>query len=269
MKKLSIALLLAAFSAGAACVASASDTGPALPDGALNATFRYTIGVKAGKSTKSDGGEIVIAPAGGNKLTLTVKANDGTTKTIPLVVENGSVAPATAPAANSPVPPAAQTLMANMKLAASVGAAAKKSGGQSFSVPMTLTPVGEGTPLPMQLSMKPAATSMNVTYSGTVSGTTTTLLPQNNSGGVDPEQVASTGVGVVTGHGIAALAKRHREQTIKQAAQSPVSDAMSLTIQATFANGRFQTIDGAQTDAVTLAGKLEKIYSTWSFTRVP
>ena len=265
MKTLAKTLVLAVLAAGTPHAVSADST-PAVPSGAVGATFHYTIGVKTPKNSKSSSGNITIAPAGSNRLNLTVTSDDGTTKTIPLEISDGSVKPATPASSTSSVPAAAQTLMANMKLASTVGVAAKKSGGSSFSVPVQLTPVGDGSPVGAQLAMKATTASGKTTYSGTVGGSTTTKLPQN--GGMDADQVAATaGVGMVAGPR-AALLMHHREEQMKKAEQNGLTDAMSLTVTAAFENGRFGEIHGEQTDALNVAGKAVKIYSTWSFTRV-
>jgi hypothetical protein len=247
---------------------------PAMPDGAMGATFDYTLGVQTSKGKKSSSGQIVVRPAEPGRLTLTVRSSDGTSQTIPLAVSNGSVSLAGPSPSPSSVPAAAQTLMANMKLAATVAIAAKTNAGAGFTVPVTLTPIGEGTPVPAQVSMKPAASSATVAYSGTAGGSTMTVLPA--SGGLDPAQlIKGAGIGMVT-HGLtpagriaSRVALHHREHEEKEAAKGAVSDAMSLTITTAFATGRFVEIHGAQTDAVKLAGKTVKIYSTWSFTKVP
>ncbi|HEY1975106.1 MAG TPA: hypothetical protein VGG89_00995 [Candidatus Baltobacteraceae bacterium] len=266
-----------AFAAAAIVVSSlaavAADSTPAMPNGAMGATFDYTIGVQTSKGKKSSSGQIVVRPAGTGKLTLTVTSSDGTSKTIPLAMENGTIVPAMPSPSASSVPAAAQTLMANLKLAATVGVAAKKSGGQAFNAPVTLRPIGEGTPVPAQISMKPGGGAGNVTYSGTVGGTSLTTLPP--SSGIDPAQlVKSAGVGMVS-HGFTpagriatAVAMHHRTAEEKKAAQGAVADAMSLTIDASFNAGTFHAITGAQTDELNLGGKKVKIYSTWSFTRV-
>lgn len=263
-------LLSATASAGAVLFASSivalADTAPAMPNGAIGATFNYTIGVQTSKGNRSSSGQIVAKPAGAGKLTLTVSPSDGASKTIPLTVANGTVTP-DMPAPAASVPPAAQTLMANLKLAATVGMAAKKSGGQGFNSPVVLTPIGEGTPVPSQISMTPAGSAGSVTYSGTVTGSTMTTLP--SGGGIDPAQLAA-GVGMVS-PGIspaARLAMHHREKEAKQAEKGPLSDAMSLTIHTTFNDGKFHQINGAQSDSLNVAGKPVKIYSTWSFIRV-
>lgn len=266
-----------AFAASAVVISSlaaaAADSTPNMPNGAMGATFDYTIGVQTSKGKKSSSGQIVVRPAGAQKLTLTVTSSDGTSKTIPLAIENGTVTPAMPSPSASSVPAAAQTLMANLKLAATVGVAAKKSDGQAFDAPVVLTPIGDGTPVPAQVSMKPSGTAGSVTFSGTVGGTSLTTLPP--SSGIDPAQlVKSAGVGMVS-HGFTpagriatAVAMHHRTKEEKQAAQGPVADAMSLTIKAAFNDGTFHAITGAQTDELNLAGKKVKIYSTWSFTRV-
>jgi len=107
-------------------VAAAADTAPAMPNGAMGATFNYTIGVQAGQKKNSSSGQIVVKPAGANQLTLTVTSSDGTSKTIPLKVENGTVTPAVPSPSASSVPAAARTLMANLKLAATVGVAVRR-----------------------------------------------------------------------------------------------------------------------------------------------
>lgn len=253
--------------------AAAADTTPAMPSGAMGATFNYTIGVQTGKDKKSSSGRIVVAPAGANQLTLTVTSSDGTSETIPLKMENGTVTPAVPSPSASSVPAAAQTLMANLKLAATVGVAAKKSGGNEFTTPVVLTPIGDGTPVPAQISMKPTSAVGGVAYSGTAGGTTLTTLPP--SSGISAEELAKAGaVGMVT-HGFtpagriaSAVAMHHRTNEEKNAAKGAVADAMSLTVNAMFNGGKFHEITGAQTDEVNLAGKKVKIYSTWSFTRV-
>ena len=275
MKSLFNATAFAAAAVGiSSLTAAAADTAPVLPNGATGATFNYLISVQTGQQKKSSAGEIVVRPAGTNRLTLTVTSSEGTSQTIPLTVENGTVTPAmTSPSASS-VPAAAKTLMANLKLAATVGVAAKKSGGNAFDVPVLLTPIGDGTPAPAQISMKPAAASGGVAYSGTVNGTALTTLPP--SSGINPEQIAKAGgVGMVA-HGFTpagriatAAAMHHRENEAKQAETSALADAMSLTIHATFAGGKFHDISGAQTDELNVGGKKVKIYSTWSFARAP
>lgn len=273
MKAILLAAGVVALSAGLSSAVFADESSPSMPNGALGMTFHYTTSVKTPKGTKSGSGQITIASAGENKLALTLTTSDGTSKTIPLSIANGSVTPAVSPAAS--MPPEAQAMLANMKLAATVGVAAKKSGGSSFSVPVTLAPIGTGTPVPANLAMTAKPSGANVTYSGTVGGPTYTTLPQSN-GGIDPAQlVKHVGVGVAT-HGFTpagriatAVAMHHREQEQKQAAKGAVPDTISITITATFENGRFHDISGAQTDAVSLAGKTTKIYSSWSFTAAP
>lgn len=271
-------VLNATASAAAAVVitslaAVAADSTPAMPNGAMGATFNYLISVQTGQQKKSNAGEITVKPTGPNQLALTVTSGDGSTKTIPLAISNGTVAPAMPSASASSVPAAAQTLMANLKLAATVGVAAKKSAGQPFTSSVLLTPIGEGTPVPVQVSMKPAGAADSTTYSGTIGGSTLTTLPP--SSGIDPSQlVKKAGVGMVA-HGFTpagriatAVAMHHRTTEAKDAAKSAVADAISLTIHATFSGGKFHEIAGAQTDEVSLAGKKVKIFSTWSFTHV-
>lgn len=262
-----------AFAAAAVIISSlaaiADDSAPVMPNGAMGATFNYTIGVQTPKGKKSSSGQIVVRPSGANQCTLTVASSDGASKTIPLTVSGGKVTLADPDSSASPVPAAAQTLMANLKLAATVGVAAKKSGAQPFSSSVILTPIGAGTPVPAQIAMKPAGSSGSVTYSGTVNGWTVTTLP--SGGGADPSQLAKdASVGMVThgftpaGRAATAIAMHHREQQEKNG----VADAMSLTINTTFNAGKFHEITGSQTDDLSVGGKPMKIYSTWSFTRV-
>lgn len=261
-----------AFAAAAVVISSlaamAADSTPVMPNGAMGATFNYTIGVQTPKGKKSSSGQIVVRPSGANQCTLTVTSSDGTSKTIPLTISDGKVTLAAPDSSASPVPAAAQTLMANLKLAATVGVAAKKSGGQAFSSPVILTPIGEGTAVPAQISMKPAGRSGSVTYSGTVSGSTITALP--SSGGDAAQLAKGASVGMVThgftpaGRAATAIAMHHREQEEKNG----VADAMSLTINTTFNAGKFHEITGSQTDDLSVGGKPMKVYSTWSFTRV-
>jgi hypothetical protein len=275
MKKLAVAML--SVLVAAAAIVARADTTPSLPNGAVGVNFKFTTSVKTPKGTKSANGTISLKPNGPGKLNLTVAASDGTTATIPLLISNGSVQPDTAhmppPSSDSQSQAAAKALMANMKVAATVGMTAKKSGGSSFTVPVILTPVGQGTPVPSQLTMTATPGSSGaVAYAGSVSGQTTTLLPQSSQ---DPNQLVKTaGAGVastaMTPYGRAAMAvAHHREEQMKQAATQPLPDAMKLSVTAHFANGKFQDISGTQTDTLTIENRNISIVSNWSFTKTP
>ena len=271
MKLLLQSAALVAFSTGLAAAVLADESPAAMPDGAVGATFHYTTSVKTPKSTTSGSGQITIAKGSSGGPAMTISTSDGTTKTVPLKVENGTIAPAASP--RSSMPPAAAAMLANMKLAATVGVAAKKSGGQNFSVQISLAPLGKGAPIPLDLSMAAKAASGNVTYSGTAAGSTTTVLPQ--SGGADSADLAKdAGAGVATqgftpaGRIATAVAMHHRQEQQKQTEQNGVPDDVSVTVTTTFAAGHFQGIQGAQTDTLHVAARPVKIYSTWSFTRV-
>jgi len=247
-----------------------------MPSGAVGMTLHFTTSVKTPKGSKSANGTIVIKQTAPQKLAMTVSASDGTTATINLLVSNGSVQPdpsQTPPSGgDSQSTAAAKALLPNMKLAASIGVAAKKSDGASFAVPVTLTPVGEGTPMPAQLQMAAQkGASGSVAFSGSISAHTNTVLPQ--SGGLDPEQLVKTAGVAVVAHGFtpagrlatAAVMHRRQEQQ-KQAMNGPQPDAMVLDVTSHFANGRFHDISGTQTDTLSISGHSVTITSNWSFT---
>jgi hypothetical protein len=169
----------------------------------------------------------------------------------------------------------AQALLSNMKLAADVGMAARASAGKAFKVGVTLTPIGQGTAVPAELTMKAFPTTHGATgYVGEVEQTTTTRLPPN--GGIDPAQLEkSVGVSVaahavgLTPVGLAAVAvaMHHRSEEQKKAANGELSDNVTLIIKSHFTDGRFREISGEQTDALKIGGKAVTITSTWSFTK--
>lgn len=272
-----LALLSASALAAALCVpaeARATNAGPSLPNGAVGATFRFNTAVKTPKGSQSASGTIAVRSTGPGKLTLTVATSDGSTRTIPLVIANGTVKPAQAPAPdeNPEAQAAAKALLANMKLAASVGMAARKSSGKSFTVPVTLTPVGEGIALPADLSMMAYVTGHGATrFAGEVEQSTSTQLAA--SGGINPAQleksvgvgVASSAAGLTPAGRAAAMVAMHHRNAEQQAANGALPDTISLSVEAHFANGKFRDISGQQTDALSVGGKAVSIVSSWSF----
>jgi hypothetical protein len=255
-------------------VVIANDSAPSLPNGAVGVTLRFNTAVNTPKGTQSASGTIAVNRVGAGKLTLSVTTSDGSTRTIPLVVSNGAVQPARTPApgGSSETQAAAKALLANMKLAATIGAAARKSSGKNFTVPVTLTPVGQGTPVPANLAMTAYTTGHGAAaYVGEVEQSTTTRLPP--SGGIDPAQLEkSVGVGVAAhgltpaGRAAAAVAMHHRNEEQKNAANGNLSDTRTLSVNSHFTNGRFHEISGHQTDSLKIGGKAVSIVSTWSFT---
>jgi hypothetical protein len=256
----------------------ADESGSSLPNGALGVRFNFNTSVQTPKGKKSASGTISIKKASSG-LSLTVATSGGTTKTIPLVFENGTLKPDTSkmppPSGDSESQAAAKALLSNMKVAAAVGMAARKSGGKGFNVDVTLTPVGSGTPMPASIAMSATpASSGSVAYTGQVEAQTTTQLPP--SSGLDPQQlVKSAGIAVashgMTPYGRAAVAIVHHRQVEKQqeAANGPLPDAMRLSITTHFAGGRFRDIAGTQTDQLTIASKSVTIVSNWSFVKAP
>jgi hypothetical protein len=164
-------------------------------------------------------------------------------------------------------------LLSNMKLAAAIGIAARKSSGKSFKVPVTLTPVGQGSAVFAHLAMTAYPTSHTTAYAGAVEQSTTTQLPP--SGEIDPAQLQKTvGVAVAgeaagltpAGRAAAMVAMHHRNQEQKNAANGELPDTITLTVTSHFANGRFRDVSGQQTDALKITSKTVSIVSNWSFT---
>jgi hypothetical protein len=163
-----------------------------------------------------------------------------------------------------------------MKLAATISVAARKTSAPRFKIPVTLTPVGQGTPVLAQVAMVAYVTRTGTSYAGDVEGSTTTRLPQN--GGLDPQQLAkSVGVGIAehavgltpVGRAATMVAMHHRNEEEKKAANGDLPDTITLTVRSRFANGHFQDIAGTQIDALKIGGKTVSIVSNWSFTAVP
>lgn len=247
----------------------ADNQAPSLPNG--GATFRFNTAVKTPKGSQSASGTIAVKRIGPGRLTLTVTLSDGSTRTIPLVVANGTVAPAQTPApgGNPETQAAAQALLANMKLAATIGSAARKSAGKSFTVPVTLTPAVQGIAVPADLTMRASTTTHGaIAYAGAVEQSTTTTLPQGGS--INPAQLErSVGIGVastaagMTPYGKAAMMVHHRRE--QQASNGALPDTINLSVVAHFTSGKFRDISGQQSEALTVGGKAVSIVSSWSF----
>ena len=247
----------------------------AIPPNGASATFRFSTAVATPKGRHASGGTLTVKHTQGRSLTLTVQSDDGTTKTIPLAVgADGAVTPdpSAPPAQNDQPDAAARAFMADVSLAAHVGMAARKyAPSSSFTIPVTLTPVGDGAPVSSQLRMMSAMGGAQ--YAGSTQGSTTTTLP--SGGNLDPLALAKTiGVGALT-HGFTPVGRvavglimHHRKKEEKKAASGPVPDAIALTVTTHLMNGRFHEIDGTQDDKVTIAHQATKIVSTWSFTKI-
>lgn len=258
-----------------------AQTSSSFPNGAVGMTFRFRTSVNTPKGTQTANGTIALSQNGPGRLLLTVRTSDGSTRRIPLVVANGTVKPDPAatpqPNGNPETQAAAKALLSNMKLAAAVGAAAHRSSGKSFTVAVTLTPVGEGIAVGADLAMIVFETHRGaMAYNGEVEQSTTTRLPQG--GGIDPAQleknvgvaVAGYGIGLTPAGRAASMAvMHHRNVEQKKAANGSVPDAISLSVESHFANGRFADISGRQTDVLTMGNRTVSIVSSWSFTRTP
>jgi hypothetical protein len=280
MRKLAVSSAVAlAVALGMPAGVRADNSSPSLPNGTVGMTFRFTTAVSTPKGTQSASGTIAISRTGPEKLLLTVTTNGGSTRTIPLVVANGAIKPdpaaTAAPGGNPETQAAAKALLSNMKLAAGVGVAARKSSGKSFTVPVTLTPVGQGTAIPADLAMTVYQTSHGTAYVGEVEQSTTTRLPA--SGGIDPAQleksvgvaVGGTALGLTpAGRAAAMVAMHHRNEEQKKAAGGELPDAIALTVNSHFANDRFRDISGRQTDTLKIGNKTVAIVSSWSFTAI-
>ncbi|MBV9148829.1 MAG: hypothetical protein JO024_03115, partial [Candidatus Eremiobacteraeota bacterium] len=241
------ALVASAVAAGASPVTSS-----AIPPNGASATFRFSTAVSTPKGRHAAGGTLTIKHTQGRSLTLTVQSDDGTMKTIPLAVSaDGTIAPdASAPPSATDQPDAAaRAFMADVSLAAHVGMAARKNApAANFTVPVTLTPVGDGTPIATQLRM--TGTMGGAQYAGSTQGSTMTTLPAG--GGLDPVALAkSIGVGAIAHHALTpagaavfAIVRHHRKKEEKQAAAGPVPDAIVLTVTTHMTSGRFHEIDG-------------------------
>ncbi len=247
----------------------------AIPPNGASATFRFTTSVATPKGRHTGSGTLTVKHTQGRSLTVTVVSDDGTSKTIPLTVTaDGSIAPdpSAPPSASDQPDAAARAFMADVSLAAHVGMAARKSApAASFTVPVTLTPAGNGTPVATQLHM--TSTMGGAQYAGSTQGTTMTTLP--SGGELDPVALAkSIGVGAIAHHALTpagaaafAIVRHHRKKQEQKAASGPVSDTMTLTVTAHMSKGRFHEIDGSQDDTVKVASKTAKIVSTWAFTK--
>lgn len=267
-----------AVAATAANPASAAASGPGLVPQNGSATFRFATSVKTPKGNHSGSGTITVKRTGDRSLSITVANDDGTpARTIPMIVGvDGSIAPDPSAAATQPTDTdseasaQAKAFMAQMTLAAHVGIGARKSAGAAnYSVPLTLAPVGDGTPVTTQLAMNGSATQ----YTGRSQGQTMTTLPQGGS--LDPKAIAKTvGVSAFAHHAFTPVGRAattvvmHRKRKKeKEEAAGPLPDAMTLTVTADLTDGRIHEIRGVQTDAIALPDKPVTIESTWSFTK--
>lgn len=57
----------------------------------------------------------------------------------------------------------------------------------------------------------------------------------------------------------------HRNEEQKQAANGELPDAIALSVESHFADGRFRYISGRQSDSLKVGGKTVTIVSSWSF----
>lgn len=241
--------------------------------------FRFTTSVTTPKGKHSGSGTITLKHTEGRALTMTVHSDDGSApKTIALVINgDGSVSPdpsAPQPAATTAPDAAARAFMADVTLAAHVGIAARKSAGAStLDVPVTLTPIGDGTPVPAQLHMTMMQSGSNTQYSGAVSGRTMTKLPPSN--GLDPKALAKTvGTGAIAhrafgpaGRLATAVVMHRKTEQEKKAAAGPLDDTVDLSVSTHLVDGRFHDVTGTQKDNINVAGKAVTIVSEWSFTK--
>ena len=259
-------------------IARAAEPGAGMvpPDG--SATFHFSTSVKTPKGAHSGSGTITIKRTGARQVSLTVQSDDGQpARTIPLLIGvDGSIAPDPSAAAVAPTDPdakaQAQALMAEMTVAARVGIGARKNGGAaSYNVPVSLAPIGTGTPVASQLAMTGSAAQ----YTGRTQGQTMTQLPPG--GGLDPKAIAKTvGVSAFAHHAFTpvgrvatAVVMHNKRKKQKEEAAGPLPDAITLTVTADLADGRVREIRGAQSDEVAISGKSVKIESNWTFTKVP
>ncbi len=247
-----------------------------MPSMQRSASFAFATAVQTPKGRHAASGTITVTRTGSNTLTLTVQEDGGKPpRTIPLIVAaDGSIsraATAPAPEPNDEAGTEAATLQAQLALAAHVGIAARKNGGANdFAVPITLTPVGRGTAVSAQLQMRGDAS--RATYSGQAEAATTTQLPPG--GNLDPAEIAkSIGVAAVAHHAftpagraVTAAAMYERRQKQKKAASGVLADALKLSVSTQMRNGRLRSVQGTQTDTVTISGRPVAIVSTWSFT---
>jgi len=278
LARLTFGLLSVLFGFGVLFATSARSASQVLPS-AGSATFRFSTTVETPKGKHFGGGTITLKHTQGRSITVTVQSDDGKTKTIPLIVnEDGSVAPdpaAPAPAATDQPDAAARAFMADVTLAAHVGIAARKNApAATFDVPVTLTPVGDGTPVPTHLHLTGSQGAAGVArYAGSVSANTLTKLPPG--GGLDPAALAKTvGVGAIAhaafgpaGRVATAVAMHHQKKEEKKAASGLLADAIKLSVTTELAAGRFRDIDGTQDDVVNIGNKKVTIHSTWTFTK--
>ncbi len=266
----------AGFLALGTCVAVASVPPPVIPANGT-ATFRFTTAVQTPQGKHSGSGTITIKHKQSRSYALTVQSDDGTTKTVALVVNSdGSVMPdpsQPAPVATDAPDAAARAFMADVALAARVGIAARKNAAAaSYDVPLNLTPVGNGTPVPVTMRMTGSTSGSNKQYTGSAQGQTMTKLPPSH---LNPTQLAeSMGEGAVkhavlgpVGGALAGAASLKRTAQEKEAEGGLVPDAIGLSVTTHLTDGRFHDIVGTQDDTVTVADKTVKIISTWSFTR--
>lgn len=257
-------------------MAVATPTGIVPPQG--SATFHFTTAVQTPKGTHSGSGDVTVQRTGTRAATLTIRSDDGKPpRTVPLIVGvDGSVAPDPSTGDSPPADPEAkaqaQAFMAEMTVAARVEIGALKGSGDSlYTVPITLAPVGKGTPVATQLTM----TGSPAEYTGRTTAATTTQLPKGGS--LDPHEIAKTiGVSAAAYEALtpagrvttaAVMHRKHQEE--KQAAGGMLPDTMEMTVTLAMADGRVGEIRGAQTDTVALPNSPVRIETTWTFTKVP
>src|SRR5262249_20691433 len=154
-----------------------------VPPSGMSVSFRYTTSVHTPKGSHSSSGTISVKHTQGRSLLLTVKNDAGQTKSIPLTVgTDGTIVPASsgpAPTATTQPDAAARMFMGQVSVAAKVGIAARKNAqATTFDVPINLTPVGTGSPVPVQLRMSATQSGNTTQFKGTASGQTETVLPQ-------------------------------------------------------------------------------------------
>ena len=274
------ASLATVFAFAQTMTAAADAPAAVVPPNGATATFRFTTAVHTPKGSHSGSGTITIVHTQGRSLRVTVHSDDGKTKTLMLAVrDDGTVGPdpsAPAPAATDAPDAATRAFIGDASIAAHVGVAARKNAPSStFTVPVTVAPIGEGTPVQTQMRMSAGSAASGMQYAGSVSAQTTTKLPQN--GGLDPATLAKTvGVGTVAhfalgpaGRIATAIAMHHRKEQEKKAAAGELPDAVTLNVTTHLANGRFHDVMGSQTDALKIAKKAVTIHSEWTFTKVP
>ena len=211
---------------------------------------------------------------GASSYVLTLTPNGQPAKTIPLTVNNGNIVIAPQAGAAIQADSGARALVANLELAFASGLQVKAHGiGGPVHVPLSVTPVGNGTPVSSVMTMSPSVAQNGVhDFTGSVQAVTSTILPDSGGGGFNPKSMMASGaVGMVAGPvgGIVAGGiMHHKQKQVAEAASSSAhTDTVDVSARSRFAYGKILAVIGTQTDHVEVSGHDIVITSNWTLSQ--